>query len=114
MSAGKDYSLDQSVPSQKASAWRSMLCQARNLRDMYIECGVAAGDARRRAIVSIEQRADEFMPVIRGETMGEVTRIAWCTGTFSGWVGRTLSGLRFLLCRGDGQTISRWRTLWRR
>jgi hypothetical protein len=59
-----------SVPPQAVSPWRTLLCQVRNLRDLYIECGFSVGDARRRAIVAIEQRASDFKPITEGRRDG--------------------------------------------
>ena len=74
MTTQKD-SLANSAPSQHgSSAWRTLLGKARDLRDLYVECGLTEGDARQRAVVAIEeelasanqQRADERKPTMRG------------------------------------------------
>lgn len=43
------------LSSETGSAWRTLLGKARDLRDMYVECGLSEGDARRRAVVAIEE-----------------------------------------------------------
>ena len=48
-------SLPNSLSSQTGSAWRTLLNKARELRDMDVDCGLAEGDARRRAVVAIEE-----------------------------------------------------------
>ena len=71
-------SLPNSLSSQTGSAWRTLLSKARELRDMDVDCGLAEGDARQRAVVAIEEelvsvnekRADETKPIIRGQRHG--------------------------------------------
>jgi hypothetical protein len=66
------------LSSETGSAWRTLLGKARDLRDMYVEGGPSEGDARRRAVVAIEEelvtanerRADETIPIIRGNRHG--------------------------------------------